>query len=170
MRHFFAHVAGESFRNDDGSDRQAIFPRCQVGEPLTLEHEPDNPHDINAMRVLRRTGEQIGYLERDFAGQVVSGRAKGTDYLAFVAAVGRGGGRLDGVALLIVVNDDDVGDATVGRYVRRVLAKDRPVEYRERPAKPRLTRGGGGDRPVVIAVIVMLVLAVLVGVALRLLL
>jgi len=169
MRHFFAHVAGESFRNDDGSDRQAIIQRCQVGEPLTLEHEPDNPHDINAVRVLRRTGEQIGYLERDFAGQVVSGSAKGTDYLAFVAGVGRGGGGLYGVALLIVVNDDDVGDATVERYVRRMLAKDRPVEYRERAAKPRLTEGSG-DRRVVIAVIVMLVLAVLVGVALRLLL
>jgi HIRAN domain-containing protein len=36
-----------------------------------LEHEPDNPRDINAIRVLRKTGEQVGYLERELAGEVV---------------------------------------------------------------------------------------------------
>ena len=82
MRHFFANVVGESFRNEDGSDRQAIIPRCRVGERLTLKHEPDNPHDINAIRVLRHTGEQIGYLGREFAGEVVSRTAKGWGFHA----------------------------------------------------------------------------------------
>jgi hypothetical protein len=47
VRHFFSGVAGESHRNSDGSDRQAIIPKCTVGELLVLEHEPDNPADIN---------------------------------------------------------------------------------------------------------------------------
>jgi hypothetical protein len=41
--HFFAHVAGERFRNSDSSDRQAIIPRCRVGDLLVLEAEPDTP-------------------------------------------------------------------------------------------------------------------------------
>jgi len=60
LEHFFGHVAGESHRNADGSDRQSIIPRCRVGDLLVLEHEPDNPHDVNAIRVLRQNGEQIG--------------------------------------------------------------------------------------------------------------
>ncbi len=63
MRHFFGQLTGESYRNADGSDRQAVIQKCDVGELLVLEHEPDNPHDINAIRVLRESGEQIGSLE-----------------------------------------------------------------------------------------------------------
>ena len=40
LEHFFGHVAGESHRNADGSDRQAIIPRCRVGELLVLAREP----------------------------------------------------------------------------------------------------------------------------------
>jgi hypothetical protein len=30
---------GETYRNDDGSDRQAIISRCSVGELPVLEHD-----------------------------------------------------------------------------------------------------------------------------------
>ena len=53
MRHFFASVAGESFRNEDGTDRQGIIAGCRVGDPLVLVPEPDNDHDENAIKVLR---------------------------------------------------------------------------------------------------------------------
>jgi hypothetical protein len=35
----FGHVAGERHRNADPSDRQAISPRCRVGDLLVLERE-----------------------------------------------------------------------------------------------------------------------------------
>jgi hypothetical protein len=128
LRHFFGHVAGESHRNDDGSDRQAIIPRCRVGELLVLQHEPDNPHDINAIRVLRQNGEQIGYLEREFAGEVVSRSAKGRHYHALVAGIGRPRrSRFYGVALLIVVEDDGATDDEVVAYAHEVLSRDRTV-------------------------------------------
>jgi hypothetical protein len=38
VRHFSAQVAGESHRNDDGSDRQAIIPHRRVGELLVLAY------------------------------------------------------------------------------------------------------------------------------------
>jgi len=127
--HFFGQVAGESHRNDDGSDRQAIIPRCRVGELLVLEQEPDNPHDINAIRVLRQNGEQIGYLEREFAGQVVSRSAKGVKFHAAIAGIGRPRRSAPyGVALLIIVDDDGASDAEVVAHAREVLSRDRRVE------------------------------------------
>lgn len=119
MNHFFAHVAGESFRSADGSDRQAIIPRCRVGDLLMLKPEPDNPHDINAIRVLRQNGEQMGYLQREFAGQVMSRSARGYGFHALVAGVGRESRRgLYGMALLIVVENDGASDDEVAAYGR----------------------------------------------------
>ena len=128
LEHFFGHVAGESHRNADGSDRQVIIPRCRVGDLLVLEHEPDNPHDINAIRVLRQNGEQIGYLEREFAGEVVSRSAKGRRYHVVIAGIGRPHRCAPyGVALLIIVEDDGASDAEVANYARAVLGRDRQV-------------------------------------------
>jgi hypothetical protein len=119
VRHFFAQVAGESHRNDeDGSDRQTIIASCRVGEPLFLDAEPDNPEDENAVRVLRRDGKQIGYLERAMAARLVDDLS---DFSAFVAGIGRGGtGPYLGVALMMVVNDGQEA-AVVEAYARRAL-------------------------------------------------
>jgi hypothetical protein len=118
VRHFFANVAGESFCNDDGSDRQPIIASCRVGEALILDAEPDNPEDENAIRVLRLDGKQIGYIERDMAARLVDDL---TDFRAFIAGIGRGGGPgYLGVSLLMVVNDG-ADDAVVNAYARRVL-------------------------------------------------
>lgn len=40
-----------------------VWPQLSVGDPLTLEREPDNRHDRRAVRVLWR-GVMIGYLPR----------------------------------------------------------------------------------------------------------
>ena len=128
LDHFFGQVAGESRRNDDGSDRQAIIARCRVGELLRLEHEPDNPHDINAIRVLRQNGEQIGYLEREFAGQVVSRTAKGYVFRAAIAGIGRPQrSAFYGVAILIIVDNGDASKAEAEAYAREVLTRNRQI-------------------------------------------
>jgi hypothetical protein len=145
LRHFFGHVAGESYRNADGSDRQRIIPRCRVGELLVLKHEPDNPHDINAIRVLRQSGEQIGYLERELAGQVVSREAKGEQYHAAIAGIGRARAGVGpwGVALLIIVDGAGAAtDATLRRYAREVLEDEGHFEQEHRRAEPAQTTGG----------------------------
>jgi hypothetical protein len=63
-RTFRLGVAGESHKNTDGSSRQTIIRKCQSGEPVMLVPEPTNPHDSDAVKVCRRSGEQIGYLPR----------------------------------------------------------------------------------------------------------
>lgn len=171
MRHFFAQVAGESHRNDDGSDRQTIIQRCRVGELLALEHEPDNPHDINAIRVLRRSREQIGYLTREFAGEVVSRSAKGWRFHAIVAGFGRAGGSGPyGVALLIVVENEDADDGEVLGYARRVLDEEvgagvRPVTSRERSSRPasKHREGDPWTRWLLIGAFSLLAIAVAIG-------
>jgi hypothetical protein len=161
LEHFFGQVAGESHRNDDGSDRQAIILRCRVGEMIVLEHEPDNPHDINAVRLLRQSGEQIGYLEREFAGQVVSRSAKGVMFHAAIAGIGRPRRSAPyGVALLIIVNEGEATDAEVATYVREVLRRDRRVEA----AAPETRRTMNVDW-LVLGAVVAVVLAVIAVVA-----
>lgn len=41
----------------------ALWDRLQVGDPLALIREPDNPHDARAIRVEWR-GVKLGYLPR----------------------------------------------------------------------------------------------------------
>lgn len=61
-RAFYLQVHGITHRNDDGSSRQRIIRECAVGEELELVPEPDNPYDSDAIKVCRKTGEQLGYL------------------------------------------------------------------------------------------------------------
>ncbi len=63
MKTYPVNVVGESFQNDDGSDRQKIIRRCRVGMPISLQPEPDNPYDSHAIAVVSEHG-QIGYLAR----------------------------------------------------------------------------------------------------------
>jgi hypothetical protein len=162
LEHFFGQVAGESHRNADGGDRQKIIPRCRVGELLVLEHEPDNPHDINAIRVLRQTGEQIGYLEREFAGDVVSRSAKGRHYHALIAGIGRPRrSRFYGVALLIVVEDDGASDAEIVAYAHEILRRDRRVGA----SASEISRTGSVDWLVVGTIVAVVLVLIAIGAA-----
>jgi hypothetical protein len=52
LRHAFAKVAGATFSDDDGSERQAIVRQCKSGERLILRHQPDNECSECAIQVL----------------------------------------------------------------------------------------------------------------------
>jgi hypothetical protein len=61
-------VVGVSMNNADGTSRQAIILReIFEDDPIALELEPDNPYDPNAVKVLSKFGNQIGYLGKDVA-------------------------------------------------------------------------------------------------------
>jgi hypothetical protein len=55
-------VVGVSFEG-----RQEVVAKLQMGDRIWLEREPFNPYDVNAIRVTRNNGEQIGYLSRHLA-------------------------------------------------------------------------------------------------------
>ena len=62
---FHTKVVGVTHENTDGSHRQQIVRRCQVGEAVRFCLEPWNEYDRNAIAVQRLTGEQLGYLSRN---------------------------------------------------------------------------------------------------------
>jgi DNA-directed RNA polymerase subunit RPC12/RpoP len=70
VRHFYTKVAGVTYKNDDGSDRQEILATCSPLETLHVEHDDNNPHDPNTIRVCTEDGRQIGHLFRDVASDV----------------------------------------------------------------------------------------------------
>ena len=65
VRTFLLGVAGEDYKNADGTSRQRIIKGCRVGEQMVLVCEPLSPYDYFAVAVRRRTtAERIGYLPR----------------------------------------------------------------------------------------------------------
>ena len=66
-RSFFTKIVGVTHRNKDRTSRQRLIAQCCVGEELILEREPDNPVDTNAIKVLRATGQQLGYIRAEVA-------------------------------------------------------------------------------------------------------
>jgi HIRAN domain len=56
-------------------------------ETLELDHEDDNPHDPNAVRVSRKTGEQLGYLRAELAAEIVSKSEHGYQFVVFITDI-----------------------------------------------------------------------------------
>jgi hypothetical protein len=77
-RIFFAQVHGIDHKNSDGSRRQAIIANCHVGEELVLVPEPSNRYDANAVRICRKSGDQLGYWLAD--GRMADNLAIGWTY------------------------------------------------------------------------------------------
>lgn len=94
-----AAVAGETFSNADGSDRQGEIRRCSIGEPVTLEREPDNPYDEMCVKVISARGVQIGNIARA-AGWVAERMDEGGQVSATIYKLNPGP-RGTGVVLMI---------------------------------------------------------------------
>ncbi|KUK56557.1 MAG: Single-stranded-DNA-specific exonuclease RecJ [Synergistales bacterium 53_16] len=84
-------VVGVTKDNKDGRNRQDILREMQqrgcVGEKLFLEHEENNPYDPNAISILNKEGQQIGYLKKDYSEDVAKMLKKGLDVYAVVTEI-----------------------------------------------------------------------------------
>jgi HIRAN domain len=49
------------------AERRAACERLMVGDDVTLEREPDNAHDTNAILVLGEGHGEVGYVPREEA-------------------------------------------------------------------------------------------------------
>ena len=70
-------------------DAPAMWSQLQVGDPLTLHREPDNPHDANAIRV-EWQGRKLGYLPRAENRALAAEMDRGTPLAARIAALKKG--------------------------------------------------------------------------------
>jgi len=86
----WTEVAGVSYEG-----RRSVIQRyCEDGSPLHIAHEPENPHDRNAMKVgvlrkgfFRTRAIQIGYLPRDVSPEVIQHLERGWTFKAWVYRV-----------------------------------------------------------------------------------
>lgn len=62
-----ASIVGFKVANPDSQKREKVLSDCKKGELLMLEREYGNPHDSNAVAVLRLTREKIGYVSNEAA-------------------------------------------------------------------------------------------------------
>lgn len=123
----FTAVAGESHRNDDGSDRQALIrDRLRIGDPVQLVPDPGNEFDRFAIKVCLATGEQIGYLPREVAREVSGGLRRGERYGAIIHQITGGvpGKPTRGVVLDLL----EAGPGMTADNIERLVQ-----ERRERP-------------------------------------
>lgn len=109
---FYAKVAGVAYDN-----RQAAIAKLGALETLHLVPEPDNPHDPNAIKVCRLSGEQIGYLKRKLAVKVVEKTKLGYRCSAFVKRVS--GGEIHYASLIVLLASPGATDEEVRDYINR---------------------------------------------------
>lgn len=92
-------VAGVSFY-------QEALGRCSTGEAVRFVHEPDNPHDETALRVVSNVGEAIGYLPRgSWVHHAIHERGRGVS--AVIASIGMSRACILGAQLSVAICDDE---------------------------------------------------------------
>ena len=94
---FHGKVAGTGHPNEDGSSRQGVIACLQPLVELTLDPDPDNQYDPNAIRVLAPCGLQIGFLEARLAREVTNRRQKGIVAICYFRQVRTGDNGIHGV-------------------------------------------------------------------------
>jgi hypothetical protein len=124
IHHFYSKVAGVTHINADGSIRQEILGRCGRMEPLALQHDSQNSHDRNAIKVLRSNGEQLGFLAADLARTVAEQMRERQILAAYLTTVTGGGDHYYGANLLIVVGWPGTRPDEIQSYVEQLTASD----------------------------------------------
>ncbi len=155
VRHFHTKIVGVTHKNADGSDRQKLIAQCQRLETLTLDHEENNAHDPNAVRVCRGNGKQLGYLSAELAEEIVRKNAKGFRFAAIIKDITgeKRKGKSLGVNLLIVQADPKTDDRQVKKYLSQLIQED--------PELAGAKLKGGRSGKLVMAVLAIVVVAVL---------
>jgi hypothetical protein len=124
MRHVLARVAGVTFPNEDGSERQAILRRCQPGEQLVLRHDPHNRYSEFATEVLRLNGEQLGHAPEHLAQRICDEVANGFRPIGVLTDLT--GGSKDkptrGANFAVFFISTDVTNEELQRYAEKALA------------------------------------------------
>jgi hypothetical protein len=62
----YSKIAGVTFDNCDGTNRQALLPSLKKGDELELKREQNNAFDNNAVAIYSPKG-QIGYINAELA-------------------------------------------------------------------------------------------------------
>lgn len=142
------------------SHYQPVVAALRPGDPVRLEHEPDNPHDRRAVRAVDRHGRTIGYVARDtFVQRLMID--EGWEMPAQVAWTKGGDGVRESVGVVIEV-------VTAGDALSPVEALAPPPRAAAAPLYPGQRPPGwepstGRRAPSGVGPVVLVVLVVLLG-------
>ncbi|MEW6724600.1 MAG: single-stranded-DNA-specific exonuclease RecJ [Bacillota bacterium] len=136
---FYTKVAGVTFEN-----RQAMVSQCRVGESLRLVRQPENPHDPNAVAILNRQGQQLGFLNARLAKNLAPLLDGGETYLASVSQV-TGGGEKNWGLNIYLERPRSLGEEELTRLRSRVRLELAALD--DARLLERIRQGLLGDRP-----------------------
>lgn len=123
IRYKFAKVAGVTFPNDDGTERQDVLARCTPGEQLVLQHDAYNDYSIFATKVLRANGEQLGHAPEYLAEQIVERADEGYRIIGVLTDIT--GGTVErptlGANFCTFFVDRDVPETELTAYAKELL-------------------------------------------------
>ena len=130
LRHTFSKVAGVTFANDDGSDRQTIIARCRIGERLVFRQDPDNGFSPFATAVLRTNGAQLGYVPEHLAERICEELEDGFKVFGLLKDLtgGTSDGPTRGVNFIVFFVAQDVPSDELDRYAKSVVDSDKADE------------------------------------------
>jgi hypothetical protein len=141
IRTFTIEVKGESLRNDDGTSRQNIIRRCQVGESIKLVHEP-HPKDKNAVKICRLNGEQLGYIPKIASAEFATVIKRGIKQDVVVSEIKDG--EYTGCWLKVTRYSDDLSWNEKVALKNEQENKQETVIGQEEQQAPIVNRAGGG--------------------------
>ncbi len=126
LRHAFAKVAGVTFPNRDGSERQEIIKQCKVGETLVFRHDANSRYSTFAMQVLRKNGRQLGHVPEYFAEQMCNELESGNRVIGVIKDLTGGTWEkpIRGVNFLTIFAASDVSLQELEQYVNRIFAEE----------------------------------------------
>jgi len=131
LRHEFAKVAGVTFPNDDGTDKQSILSKCRRGDPLTLIPDKNNPFSIYATKIVRETRgifgtkrEQCGNAPEYLAEKICA--ASWTNVTTHAVVMEVTGGTPDkptrGMNFALIYCAEDVTEQERDAYIQTILS------------------------------------------------
>ncbi len=109
------------------SQRQSEVHDCHPGEILLLSLEPNNPVDRNAIKVLRKTNVQIGYVSSDLAEELQNQLKDGYGLFALIKQIT--GGSPDKPTFgcnISVVLYKDIDQITLDNYIAELMKDVNP--------------------------------------------
>lgn len=116
----FSRLAGVSFY-------QEALASCSAGDRVRFVHEPDNPYDEMAIRVVTVGGSTIGYLPKG-SGLRAAVHERGRGLSGTIDSVGYSRACLLGASISIAICDDELG--TESYYPGKLLPDPPKGGYR----------------------------------------
>ena len=121
IRALHTKIAGLTHENPDGTSRQFIIEQCRPYERVSLEHDPENEHDENAVKVMHGDGSQIGFIPAHLAEEFAAKRKRGFTFDAYIDEIFEGDDELLFAGLTVFVISPECRGTDAQEFIKRTI-------------------------------------------------